>query len=113
LSPEILSSTCSCLLEWSTTIFFIWLKGLFISRISIWFFFVRFSHIFVQLLFHILCCLYYFIYLLFYSLLCFTLVFVEVLSEFIWLFLCLPKYFMCAVLIFLKCILYFLANCVL
>jgi hypothetical protein len=27
------------LLEWPSTVFFVWLKGLFISRISVWFFF--------------------------------------------------------------------------
>jgi hypothetical protein len=67
---------------------FVWLKRLFISRICVWFFFSEVFLIFVQLLFHILCCLLYIIYLCFYSLLCFSLVFLEV-SEFIWLFLCL------------------------
>jgi hypothetical protein len=38
-------------------------------------------HIFVKFLFHILSCLPYFVYLFFNSLLCFTLKFVEVLSE--------------------------------
>jgi hypothetical protein len=47
------------------------------------FFFLRFFHTFIQLLFHILCCLLYFIYLFFYNLLCFTSEFIEVLSEFI------------------------------
>jgi hypothetical protein len=41
LSSEILSSTCSSLLECLSTAFFIWLKELFISRISVWFFFIR------------------------------------------------------------------------
>jgi hypothetical protein len=54
LHSEILSSTCSSLLEWSSTVFFVWLKGLFISRISVWFFFLRFFHIFVQLLYFVL-----------------------------------------------------------
>jgi hypothetical protein len=39
LSSVILSPTCSSLLEWSSTVFFVWLKGHFISRISVWFFF--------------------------------------------------------------------------
>jgi hypothetical protein len=39
-TPGILSSTCSSLLE---PVVFVWLKGLFISRISIWFFFLRLS----------------------------------------------------------------------
>jgi hypothetical protein len=43
LSAEIPSSTYSSLLEWLSTIFFIWLKKLFISRISVWLFFLRFS----------------------------------------------------------------------
>jgi hypothetical protein len=37
LSPEILSSTCSSLLEWLLTVFFIWFKELFLSRTSVWF----------------------------------------------------------------------------
>jgi hypothetical protein len=81
LSPEILSSTCSYLLEWPSTVFFVRLKGLFVSRICL----ITFSgvfHIFVQLLFHILCCLLYFIYLFFFLVSCFTLVFIDILSEF-------------------------------
>jgi hypothetical protein len=35
LSPEILSFTCSSLLEWLSTIFFIWLKEILISRVSV------------------------------------------------------------------------------
>jgi hypothetical protein len=38
-----LSSTCSSLLEWPSTMFLVCQKGLFISRISVWFFFLRFS----------------------------------------------------------------------
>jgi hypothetical protein len=53
---------CSNLLEWPSTVFFVWLKGVFISRISVWFFFSEVFHIFVQLLFYILCCLLYFTY---------------------------------------------------
>jgi hypothetical protein len=40
---QILSSTCSSLLEWPSTVFLVWLKFLFIYRISVWFFFLRFS----------------------------------------------------------------------
>jgi hypothetical protein len=83
LNFEILSSTWSSLVDWTSTLFFVWLKGLFISRISVWFFFSEVFHIFVKLLFYILCCLLYFIYFSFYSVLCFSLVFVEDLSEFI------------------------------
>jgi hypothetical protein len=60
LSSEILSSTCSTLLEWPSTVFFVWLKGFFIYRISIWFFFLRFSrsttllYLVLSSLFHIL-----------------------------------------------------------
>jgi hypothetical protein len=43
LKSESLSSTCSSLLEWSYTVLFVWLKGLFIYSISVWFFFLRFS----------------------------------------------------------------------
>jgi hypothetical protein len=32
-------------LEWPSTVFFVWLKRLFISRISVWFFFLRFFHL--------------------------------------------------------------------
>jgi hypothetical protein len=43
LSPEFLSSTCSTLLEWPSTVLFVWLYRLLISRISVWFFLLRFS----------------------------------------------------------------------
>jgi hypothetical protein len=39
--PEILSSTCSSLLKWLSAVFFIYFEGLFISRIFIWFFYLR------------------------------------------------------------------------
>jgi hypothetical protein len=83
LSSEILSSTYSSLLEWLSAMLFIWLRGLFISRISAWFFFfwgftylcsTPLSYVVLSSLFHLS---------LFYSFLCFTLVFFEVLSEFI------------------------------
>jgi hypothetical protein len=35
INPEILSSTCSSLLEWLSTVFFIWFKEIFISRICV------------------------------------------------------------------------------
>jgi hypothetical protein len=79
LSTESLSSACSSLLEWSSTVLFIWLKGPFISRIS---FFWGFPYLCSTSLLYLVC-LIYFIYLFLYSLLCFTLVFVEVISEFI------------------------------
>jgi hypothetical protein len=53
LSSEILSSTRSRLLEWHSTVYFVWLKGLFISRIFVWFFAEVFQ-IFVLVLFYIL-----------------------------------------------------------
>jgi hypothetical protein len=56
LSPEILSSTCSTLLEWLSTVFFVWLKGLFISRTSDLILLSEVFHIFVQLLFYVFCC---------------------------------------------------------
>jgi hypothetical protein len=64
LSPEILSSTCSILQEWLSTVFFIWVRGLFIFRVSVWFFLLGFLHVFVKL-FYIFCCLLYFTYLFF------------------------------------------------
>jgi hypothetical protein len=85
LSSEILSLTCSTLLEWPSTVSFVSLKALFTYMISIWFFFWDFPD---QLLFYILCCLLYFIYLFFYSALCFTFMFVEVISEFIYVSVC-------------------------
>jgi hypothetical protein len=42
-SSEILSSTFYSLLEWPSTVFFVWLMGLFISNISVWFFFLMYS----------------------------------------------------------------------
>jgi hypothetical protein len=42
-TPEILSSTCFSLLEFP--VFFIWFKELFISRVSVWFFFWRFPYL--------------------------------------------------------------------
>jgi hypothetical protein len=67
-------------------------------------------HIFVQLLFYILCCHLSFMYLCFYSVLSFTLMFIEVLSELIYLFLCPFMLFIFGVLKFLECILYILVN---
>jgi hypothetical protein len=49
-------------LAFSSTVLFISFKESFISRISSWFFFSEIFHIFVKVLFHILCCLLYFIY---------------------------------------------------
>jgi hypothetical protein len=43
--PEILCSTCSSLLEWLSIVFFIWVNELFISRISVWFFFWDFLNL--------------------------------------------------------------------
>jgi hypothetical protein len=43
LRPEILSSTCSSLLKWLSTVFFILFKENFISRISVWLLFLRLS----------------------------------------------------------------------
>jgi hypothetical protein len=105
----ILSPTWSTLLQWLSTVFFVWLKGLFIPRISVWFFFLRFYislfnfflHFVLSSLIHVS---------LFYSLLCFILVFVEVLSEFLNLFLCLHMFFIFCVFKFFECILYILAN---
>jgi hypothetical protein len=42
LSSEVQASTCSRMLEWHSTVFFVWQKGL-ISRIFVWFFFLKFS----------------------------------------------------------------------
>jgi hypothetical protein len=83
LSSEILSSTCSSLLEWPSTVFFIWLKGLFISRISVWFFFWGFPYLCSTPLSYLILSSLFPISLSLYSVLCFTLVFVEVLSELI------------------------------
>jgi hypothetical protein len=52
LSSEIQSFTCSSLLELSSIVFLVLRKGLYISRISVWFFFSEIFHIFVQLLFY-------------------------------------------------------------
>jgi hypothetical protein len=82
-SPEILSSTFSNLLRWLSSVFFIWFKELFISRVSVWFFFfwgfpylceIPLSYLVLSSLFHTPH---------FYNFLCFTLEFVEVLFEFI------------------------------
>jgi hypothetical protein len=51
LSPEILSSTYSNVLEWLLSVFLIWFKGLFISRIFCLILFSETFHIFVKLLF--------------------------------------------------------------
>jgi hypothetical protein len=80
-NSEILSSTCSILLDWPSTVFFVWLKGLCISKISFDSFFLRFYIPFNSSF--IFCIVIWFIYFSFYSVLCFTFVFVEVLSEFI------------------------------
>jgi hypothetical protein len=53
LSSEILSSACSSL---GKSVFFVWLKEIFISRNSVWFF-SQIFYIIIQLLFYILCCL--------------------------------------------------------
>jgi hypothetical protein len=60
--------------------------------------------------FYNFCCPLQFMYLSFYSVLCFTLVFVEVLSEFLYLFLCHLMFFVFGVLKFLECILYILVD---
>jgi hypothetical protein len=60
-SPGILFSTCSILLEWLFPVFFTWFKELFISRISVWFFSLKFpylcsaplSYLMLSSLFHI------------------------------------------------------------
>jgi hypothetical protein len=44
-SSEILSSTCSSLLEWASTVFVCLTIGTFISRISVWFFLLWFSNL--------------------------------------------------------------------
>jgi hypothetical protein len=82
LSSEILSSTCSTLLEWPSTIFFVFfnVRDFLFTGFPFDSFFWDIPD---QLLFYILRCLLYFLYLFFYSVLCFSLVFVEVLSEFI------------------------------
>jgi hypothetical protein len=52
----------SSLLEWLSTIFFIWLKEFFVSRVSVdTFFFLKLSYLCSKFLFHILYCLLYFI----------------------------------------------------
>jgi hypothetical protein len=110
LSSEILSSTCSSLLEWPSTVFFVWLKGLFISKdFCLILFFLRFSVSLFSSSF-IFCCLLYVIYLSFYNTLCFTLVFV-VLSVYLVVSVLL-KFFITDVLKFLECVLYFIFNCV-
>jgi hypothetical protein len=43
MSPEILSSTWSTVQGWLSSVLFIWLKEVYISRISVWFFFLKFS----------------------------------------------------------------------
>jgi hypothetical protein len=104
---SLISETESSLLEWSSTVFFVWLKGLFISRIS-----YSFSWGFSYLCSTPLLC---FVLSLinispFYSARCFSLVFVEVLSEFLYLILCLLMLFIFGVLKLLKCILYILVS---
>jgi hypothetical protein len=60
MKPEFLSSTCSSLLEWLSTQFFICFKKLF-SQDFCWILFSGVFYIFVKLLFPIFCCLLYFI----------------------------------------------------
>jgi hypothetical protein len=79
--PEILSSTCSCLLG-DFALYLLFDLRTFLFPVF-QFDFLRFFHIFVKFLFHILFCLLYSIHLFFYSLFCFTLKFVKVLSELI------------------------------
>jgi hypothetical protein len=43
LRPESLSSTCFSLLQCLSTVFFSWFMGIFISRISAWYFVLRLS----------------------------------------------------------------------
>jgi hypothetical protein len=60
LSPDILSSSCSSLPEWLSTLFYIWLKEPFVSRVSVLilcvFVFGDISY-FLKLLFQIMYCL--------------------------------------------------------
>jgi hypothetical protein len=108
LSSEIMSSTHCSLLEWPITVFFVWLKGLFISRVSVWFFFLTPYLCSCLLLYFVLSLLIHIS--LFSGSLCFNLVFVEVLSEFIYLFMCLLMFVIFGVLKFHECILYILVN---
>jgi hypothetical protein len=82
LSPEILSSTCSCLLEWLSTLFFIWLKEVFVPGFLFDYFFLRPS---ISLLNSSnISCSFFFISFIsfFHGLLSFISEFVEILSEF-------------------------------
>jgi hypothetical protein len=78
--------------------FFYLIKGTFYFQDFCLILFSEGFHIFVQLLLYILFSLFH-VSLFFYSVLCFTLVFVNVLSEFIYLFLCLLKFFTYSVFI--------------
>jgi hypothetical protein len=82
LSSEILSATCSSMLEWLSSMFFYLTKGIFISWISVSFFFLRFSISLFNSSF-ISCVILFILYIFFYSLLFFTSVSVEVFSVFI------------------------------
>jgi hypothetical protein len=110
-NSEILSSTCSSLLQWPSFFLFVCLiKGTFYLQDFCLILFSEVLHIFVQVFFYILCYHLYFIHLSFYSVLCFTLVFVEILSEFIYLFVCLLMFIIFGSLKFLEYILYILIN---
>jgi hypothetical protein len=82
-SIEILSSTCSSLLEWLSTVFCVWHEELFISKVSAWFFVFETFYIFAKLHFNILYCLLYFIYLFLKNVLGLISKSVEMLLEFI------------------------------
>jgi hypothetical protein len=82
--PEILASICSSLLEWLSTLFLIWFKGIFICRISVWLVFFFWDFLYLWLTspsYHVLSSLFHLS--LFYNLLSFISEFVEILLEFI------------------------------
>jgi hypothetical protein len=69
-SPEILSSTCSRVLEWFSTVVFIWFRDFLFSGFLFVCFISETFYIFFKLLFHISYYLLCFIYLCFYFVLC-------------------------------------------
>jgi hypothetical protein len=92
-SPEILSSTCSSLLQWLFLDFLFDLWNFLFPGFCL-ILFSEVFHIFVKFLFHILCCLLYIIDLFFIvSFVSFWSLVKSFLS--IYSFLCLPKFFIC------------------
>jgi hypothetical protein len=104
LSPEVLSSTLSSMLEWFSTLLFILCKKIYISGISVWFSFSEVFHIFVRLLFHV-CAIFFISYISFFiiSLVWFWSLLKFILNSFS---------FFCVFSIFYLCCLWYSLSCI-